>query len=316
MSGSVRSNPEISMPRRFFAVLFSLAMLAGQARAETPLRWDSTGHVVVPAMVNGKGPFDFILDTGADESAVYAWFAKSLDLPKGKTGVLSGATGSAAMTASRVSALGVDGHIIRNIEADTVPDRVDGAKLAGVAGVDLMLGRLVVIDFACKTFALLPLQGAPAEIAGPGATLVRAGSIRDGKQLTLPVTVNGAPGVAVLDSGARATAINLDFALAAGVDPLSAAFRQGEPTRGATTTAVNSRVGPIGTVRFAGLTHPDAVARVLDLPYLESAGLAKVPAMNLGLDLLRDTRLTVDYSSRRFWLARSRCAPSAPGSTS
>jgi len=32
--------------------------------------------------------------------------------------------------------------------------------------------------------------------------------------------------------------------------------------------------------------------------------------MNMGLDLLRGTRLTIDYSSRRFWLAQSRCAVS------
>jgi Aspartyl protease len=102
--------------------------LTDTARAEIPLSWDSTGHVVVPAMVNGKGPFEFILDTGADESAVYSWFAKSLHLPIGKRRELS--------------------------------------------------------------------------------------SIRDGKQLTLPVTINGATGVAVLDSGARQSLINYKLASA------------------------------------------------------------------------------------------------------
>jgi len=295
---------------RLLAALSSLALLAGAAHAEVPLRWDSTGHVVVPAAVNGKGPFDFILDTGADESAVYAWFARLLDLPKGRSGVLSGANGAQPMVGVRVASLTVDGHAIRNIDADTVPDRVDGAKLAGVAGVDLMLGQLLAIDFGCNTAALLPLRDAPVDIAGPGATLVRAGSIRGGRQLTLPVTVNGAPGVAVLDTGARATSINLKFALAAGADPLSSAFRDGEPSRGATMTPAAARVGTIGTVRFAGLTRTDVMARVVDLPYLQSAGLANSPAMNMGLDLLRGTRLTVDYSSRRFWLAQSRCAAS------
>jgi predicted aspartyl protease len=297
---------------RPLAALVGIALLASGARAEVPLRWDSSGHVVVPAVVNGKGPFDFILDTGADESAVYAWFAKLLDLPKGRSGMLSGATGTQPMVSTRVSSLALDGHAIRNVDADTVPDRVDGIKLAGVAGVDLMQGQLVVIDFGCNTVAVLPIRGAPTDIAGAGATLIRAGSIRDGKQLTLPVTVNGAPGTAVLDTGARATAINLKFALAAGADPLSSTFRDGEPTRGATMTPVDSRIGTIGTVRFAGITRTDAVARVVDLPYLDGAGLAKLPAMNLGLDLLRGTRLSIDYASRRLWLAPSRCgAPSA-----
>jgi hypothetical protein len=46
------------------------------------------------------------------------------------------------------------------------------------------------------------------------------------------------------------------------------------------------------------------------MPYLEGAGLAGKPAMNLGLDLLRGTRLTVDFSSRQFWLAQSTCSSS------
>lgn len=289
-------------------LLFAGVLLAGTAPAEVPLSWDSTGHVVVPTIVNGKGPFDFVLDTGADESGVYAWFAKSLDLPKGGSAELSGATGSEQTTVARLSTLSVDGYIIRNVDADTLPDRPDGAKIAGVAGVDLMLGRLAVMDFGCGTAALLPITGTTAKIVGTGATLIKAGSIRDGKQLTLPVTINGVGGVAVLDSGARATIINRKFASVAGIDPESSVFREGEPTRGATTKSVASRVGPIGVVSFAGITRTDAVARVVDMPYLEGAGLAGTPAMNMGLDLLRGTRLTIDYSSRQFWLAPSSCA--------
>lgn len=68
------------------------------------------------------------------------------------------------------------------------------------------------------------------------------------------------------------------------------------------------RVGPIGGVKFAGILIPDAEARVGDLPYLQTAGLADKPAMNLGVDFLARTRLTVDFSSRQFWLARSSCS--------
>lgn len=277
-------------------------------RAEVPLSWDSTGHVTVPAIVNGRGPFPFILDTGADETGVYSWFARSLGLPKSKIRALSGATGSEETPGALLSTLTVDGRTLRNIDADTFPDRPDGAKLAGIAGVDLMRHRLVVIDFNCRTVSVRPIQSVTRGIVGTGATLVKAGSIRDGQQLTLPVTVNGAVGVAVLDSGARDTIINHEFASAAGIDPQSAAFRDGLPARGATMHSVSSRVGPIGTVHFAGITRQGVIARIIDLPYFRGAGLAGGPALNLGLDLLRGTRLTLDYSSRRFWLAPSSCA--------
>jgi predicted aspartyl protease len=300
--------------RKCMAGILAVAFLTGAARSEVPLSWDSTGHVVVPAMVNGKGPFEFILDTGADESAVYFWFAQSLHLPVGRRRELSGATGSSAETGARLATLAVDGNVISQVDADTLPDRADGVKLAGVVGVDLMVHRFAVIDFGCGTAALLPIQSAQSEIVGAGATLVKAGSIRDGKQLTLPVTINGAAGVAVLDTGARQTLINYKFASAAGVDPQSAVFRGGVPTRGVTAKSVASRIGPIGTVSFAGVERRQVVARVVDLPSLEGDGLAGGPAMVLGLDLLRGTRLTVDYTSRRFWLAKSSCgSKEAPG---
>lgn len=211
------------------------------------------------------------------------------------------------MTSTLLSALAIDGHVIRHVDADTVPDRPDGAKPAGVVGADWMLHRLVVIDLGCDRISVHSLGRATRELLGAGATLVQTGAIADGKQLTLPVTVSGISGVGVLDTGSRGTIINLKFAVAAGVDPESAAFREGDPARGATGTPVPSRTGPIGTVEFAGVTRHDAVARGIDLPVFVGAGLADRPAMILGLDLLRGVRLSVDYSSRRFWVAQSSC---------
>src|SRR6185437_8036642 len=156
-------------------------LLSAAAHAEIPLSWDPTGHIVVPAFVNGKGPFEFMLDTGADESAVFAWFAKFLALPKGASRELSGATGSEQMTSTLVSALAVDGHVIRHVDADTVPDRPDGAKFAGIAGADLMVHRLIVIDLGCDTVSIRARGTATREILGASATLVRAGAIADGK---------------------------------------------------------------------------------------------------------------------------------------
>jgi hypothetical protein len=290
------------------STIFTLVLGLRPAQATVPLTWDSTGHVVIDARVNGKGPYPFILDTGADETGVYDWFAKSLDLPSGATRELSGATGTEPANVAKLSTLSVDSHAIRQVEADTIPDRVDGEKLAGVAGVDLMRDRLAVIDFGCSTFALLPLQATNAKITGAGAIRIKAGAILDGQQLTFPVTVNGVTGIAVLDSGSRYTFINSQFAAALKVDPASALFRDAQPTRGATMKKVATRVGPIGGVKFAGISIPDAEARVVDLPYFQTAGLADKPAMNLGVDFLARTRLTVDFSSRQFWLARSSCS--------
>lgn len=292
------------------AALIALAIAAlwsSAVEARVALKPDVTGHLLVPVFVNGQGPYPFILDTGADNSAVYAWFASRQHLARGHTAQISGATGDARETTTRLDKLALDGWTIDHVEVDTIPDRPDGVKIAGIAGADLLMGRLAVLDTGCETMSLLPRRADPARVAGRGATMIQAGSIKGGKQLTLPVTINGVAGVATLDTGARSTMINETFAKAAGVNLASDAFRDGPPARGAVQNPVASRIGPIGTVSFAGLVRQNVVARVANLPVFDDDGYTNGHALNIGVDILRGVRLTVDYSARRFWIAPSSC---------
>jgi len=289
------------------AALTATSLWPRDSIAKVTMKPGITGHLLVPVFINGNGPYPFMLDTGADTSAVYAWFASEQRLPSGKTATISGATGDVEETTTRVESLALDGWAIRRLDVDTIPDRADGVKIAGIVGADLLMDRLTVMDIGCGTVSLLQRSMNAARIAGRGATPIRAGSIKNGKQLTLPVTVNGVAGVATLDSGARTTMINTIFAKAARIDPGSSAFRDGPPARGAVQTPIPSRIGPIGTVSFPGSTQHNAVVRVVDLPVFDDAGYSNGHAFNIGVDMLRDRRITIDYSGRRVWIGPSNC---------
>jgi len=287
--------------------LIATSIWPREGTAKVTMKPGITGHLLVPVFVNGKGPFMFMFDTGADTSAVYAWFASEQRLPSGKAATISGATGDVEEITTHVKSLSLDGRVIRDLDVDTIPDRSDGAKIAGIVGADLLMDRVTVMDIGCETVSLLPHSMDAARIAGPSATPIKAGSIKHGKQLTLPVTVNGVAGVATLDSGARTTMINTTFAKAARIDPGSTAFHDGPPARGAVQTPIPSRIGPIGTVSFPGSTHRNAMVRVVDLPVFDDAGYANGRAFNIGVDMLHDLRITIDYSARRAWIGPSRC---------
>lgn len=288
--------------------LIIASLCSGIAGAKVALQRDSTGHLLVPVLVNGEGPFPFMLDTGADESAVFGWFAAKQRLPQGHPAEISGATANAPEITTLLDRLSLDGRVIRHVDADTIPDRADGAKIAGIAGADLLMGRLALVDISCERMSLSPLDANPAHIMGSKAIVVQAGSIEGGKQLTLPVQLNGVAGVATLDTGARSTMINNTFAKIAGIDPNSETFQDGPPARGAVQTAVPSRMGPIGTLSFAGIVRHNVTARVVDLPVFDDAGYTNGHAMNIGVDLLGGVRLLIDYQARRVWMAPSRCA--------
>lgn len=117
--------------------LIVTAIWPREGTAKVAMKPGITGHLLVPVFVNGKGPYQLMLDTGADISAVYAWFASEQHLHFGKTATISGATGDVEETATQVESLSPDGWAIRHLNVDTIPDRTDGAKIAGIVGADL-----------------------------------------------------------------------------------------------------------------------------------------------------------------------------------
>ncbi|WP_288456658.1 retroviral-like aspartic protease family protein [uncultured Sphingomonas sp.] len=292
--------------RPISAIAASCLLLAAPAGSWVPLTPAGNGHLVVPAFVNGKGTVPFILDTGADGTHVYEWFARQQALKAVTPIRVVGMTGAATMPTYRLDSIAVDGRTIRDVDVTGLPDRKDAEIAAGVTGNDLMDGAVAIFDFPCRTVSLLAKPVAMRRILTRGAVMIRAGTVAEGTQLTLPVTVNGATGIAVLDTGSRGTQINTAFARAAHL--AAAGFARGETLYGAAGEAMGTREGKVGTVSFAGRTIRDVTVRVADLSVFQSFGIGDGPAMILGINAMIGQRLVYDHQAGRFWFDRSRCA--------
>lgn len=279
-------------------VLLSLVCLVGAAHAEVPLTRAPSGHLTAPVRVGTGAPAAFVIDTGAEGCAVYAWFAAERKLLAIGAETLTGQTGEADITLVRAPSMTLDGHRVGALDCAVLPDRPDGVRLAGIVGAD-MLGRFVVV-FDTKRMALSLHGGAQhgQALVSPRARLVDVGVLPSGL-LTAPVRLNSARGVAVLDTGARRSVFNTRFARAAGV--ADAALRPAETLQGATATPLALRAGQLGAFDLAGRTTPAIEARVADLPVFAAFGVAERPAMILGLDRLAGLRLVIDYPRNRVW---------------
>jgi len=170
-----------------------------------------------------------------------------------------------------------------------------------------MDGSVTIFDFPCKTVEILPKPVDMKQVLTKDAHKVEGGPVVDGTQLSFPVEIGSARGIAVLDTGSSDTRVNSAFVRAAGIDPTSAAFRAAEPIFGVNSNPTPSRKGPVGTVRFAGLAIPDAEVRVIDMSVYKSWGFGDGPAMILGLDLMAGYRLVYDHEAKLFWFDRSKC---------
>src|SRR5262245_45304362 len=137
-----------------------------------PYRLTATQHVLVRAKINGKGPFNFILDTGAPALFMSTAVGKKLNLTTDKDGwatldkfVLEG---GATVTKAKA-----------RIEDPFQLEGMNGLGLAG-AHIDGMIGYNIIarfrieFDFTKDKLAFMPLDFDPPPPqglgVGPGAT--------------------------------------------------------------------------------------------------------------------------------------------------
>ncbi|MFL5825783.1 MAG: retropepsin-like aspartic protease [Thermoleophilaceae bacterium] len=116
--------------------------------------------VAVPVYVNGKGPFAFILDTGASQSVIDTTLARELKLQKtGDKAPVQGVAGSTVAREVVIDRWRVDKMPLRTL-AGVAVGLASGDKQAGVAGLlgsDVLSGfESVAIDYQKQVVTLRP----------------------------------------------------------------------------------------------------------------------------------------------------------------
>ncbi len=275
-----------------------LVLATSAAFADTPLSRATSGHLTAPVRVGGGAVTQFVVDTGAEGCGVYQRFATARHLLKVGGETLIEQTGSAEASLVLAPDVEIDGKQIGALHCAVLPDRPDGAPLDGVIGADALARFVVVFDTRRMRLSLHGGAQHGQALVSPRATLVDARRL-PGALLSVPVRLNNAVGVGVLDTGARKSIFNTRFAAAA-VVPMEK-LHAAETLQGATASALALRAGPLGAFELAGRVTPAIEGRVADLPVFETFGLRDQPAMILGLDRLQGLKLVVDYPRRRIW---------------
>lgn len=107
--------------------------------------------VVIAAVINGAGPYDFALDTGGRNSSIARLLAETLALPAGATGESFGFGSAVSFTHSRLDTLRLNTLELTDLPvvvADFAPFEARlGSRVDGILGHDV-LGRFVLtIDY-------------------------------------------------------------------------------------------------------------------------------------------------------------------------
>ncbi|MDE2136303.1 MAG: aspartyl protease family protein [Gammaproteobacteria bacterium] len=260
---------------------------------------DRIGRIWAPVLIDGKGPFRLVLDTGANHSAVIPSTAAALGSPRAANAmVVTGFTGSAVVPTISVSRMEVGDLLLGPTTLPIVADVFGGAQ--GVLGNEGLANRRIVADFSHDHLEIFTSHGEPAHV---GFSVVPL-KIGDGGLLIADVKVGGIHCKAVIDTGAQGTVGNLVLRDALMRHPRDA--KRAEVV-GVTLDVQSGDSLAAPQIEMGGLTINGVRVTFGDMYLFEHYHLTQKPVLLLGMDLLGSFDvLIIDYRERELQIRLDR----------
>ncbi|HEY6048008.1 MAG TPA: retroviral-like aspartic protease family protein, partial [Sphingomicrobium sp.] len=156
-------------------------------------------RLTVPVRLSGLGPFRFIVDTGADRTAISRELAGRLGLASGDNAAIHTVTGVSTVSTANVPDLQLTRKAVKVIDAPLLESANIGAD--GIIGVDSLRSQRVLFDFETQTLSIVP-SAAPDFREEPGTIIVQAYR-RNGRLVVTDAAANGRPVTVVIDTGSQ-----------------------------------------------------------------------------------------------------------------
>jgi hypothetical protein len=257
----------------------------------------------VDVHVNGRGPYKFIVDSGADTSVVGLGIAQDLQLPLGRPAVLNGMTSRDVVDRVKIDELTLGPTTIRHLEVPALREFDVGGD--GIVGIDALVSKRLMLDFEKR---MIKVEDASARyIPVPGEIVVTARRER-GQLILTHVRAAGLPLDAVIDTGTEITIGNLALR-----DKLIRGNRNKFitiPVIGVTGVTANLQFARIAELQLGPVVISDVPMAFADVPPFKLFGLSDQPALLLGTDLLESfRRISLDFKARKVRFQLRKCKP-------
>ena len=257
---------------------------------------DPSQRMTVPVMVNGLGPFQFIIDSGSDSTVISEELADRLALPTGTKARLHAMSGQRDVRMVTIKSLQVSTNVLHDVRAAALAARNIGAD--GILGIDSLKNQRVVMDFKAQTMQIMPSRRKGPVLAEDAGMIVVTARTRLGQLVMVDADANGQKIWVVLDTGAQNSVGNLRLRQLLLKQSESFATKQVTMTDvlGNTTVAVYAQVQHI---RFGDIDMSNAAITFADAHPFKLFDLANRPSMMLGMEGLRSfDRIAIDFANR------------------
>ena len=253
---------------------------------------DDNGRMTVPVMVGGRGPYRFLIDTGAERTVVSLELAEHLKLIAGAPATMHSVLGQSDVSTVDIPALQVSNRSTAEAGAQTLLSDNIGAD--GILGVDMLKAQRVELDFKRRIMGISP---SATREASDGEEIVVVARRKHGRLLFTDATVDGRGVVVVIDTGSEISigneALRAKLQRGRGV-PLTAEIVTvaGEKAQAEIVLARSLQIGGVTLKKIGIAFMPASVFKQLDLD--------RRPALLLGMNAMRAfDRVSIDFANSK-----------------
>lgn len=261
---------------------------------DVKIRRDGTDRMTVPVTVGGNGPFRFLVDTGADRTAISSAVAAQLGLDTSVQASLHSVTGISTVQTATVKDLRLSQQDLKIVDAPVLEAANMGAD--GILGTDSLRSQRVVFDFQKNMMTIVPAE---QQVPKEDGSIVVTGKLRNGRLIVTNAVADGNTITVILDTGSEVSIGNealrrrlgnaglLKSTGAVGLESVTGEILQGEYT-------FVKRL-EVGEVNLANLAVVFADAHTFG-----KLGLDNRPALLLGMNALRAfKKVSIDFANKK-----------------
>lgn len=262
----------------------------------SPTRPDRAGRIIVPVSINGKGPFRFLLDTGANGSMISPALVRELGLSsKHNSDVrVQGTTGIERLPCVTIDELRIGSIVKHDVNMPVSPSPV----LTGLGGILGMAGFgpvRVLVDFRRNR----------VEVDRSSTRLLEGyldihAQRTSGGLLMIPAFVGDVPVQAVIDTGAEETLGNSALR-----EALLRAARHPQNTKiyGVTEQVSDGGIAASPAIALGPVVIEGLAIVYSDVPIFKIWHLDSRPALIIGMNVLGSVDgLVLDYPRARVYV--------------
>ena len=253
-------------------------------------------RMTVPVKLSGEGPFQFLVDTGADRTAISWEVAQKLGLAQGDRASIHTIAGVTTVSTATLTDLQLTRKSLKIVDAPVLDSQTMGAD--GIIGVDSLRSQRVEFDFDTQTLSIVP-SATPEYRDEPGTIVVEAAR-RNGRLVVTDAVANGHRLTVVIDTGAQLSigneALRQQLMGRNLVDPSKKVQLES-----VTGDMINGDYMYVRRLEIGGLMLKDLAIVFADAHTFKELNLDKRPALLLGMNAIRAfKKVSIDFASRKF----------------